>query len=114
MHFTKLNIAIAKFFETANAPKVYRSTEVYNLQTGEWILRKAELPNQLNLGKMEILDGLPTFVGGYNEDIKNTSHNIYQYHWDRDEWILHPSLRLTYPRHNFALFQVPKNLFGIC
>ncbi len=63
---------------------------------------------------MDILDGLPTFVAGYNEDDQEINGKIYQYHWDEDEWVLHPSLSLTYPRHNFALFQVPKNLFGIC
>jgi len=63
---------------------------------------------------MDILDGLPTFVGGYNEEERAASNSIYQYHWDEDEWVLHPSIRMEFPRYNFALFQVPKNLFGIC
>ena len=96
------------------APPVHRSTEVYNLQTGKWIQRKAELPYKLNLGQLGILDGLPTFVGGYHEDLEASNGILYQYHWDQDEWIPHPALNLTIPRYRATAFQVPKDLFGIC
>jgi len=102
------------FVTFAEKPTVHRSTEVYNLQTGKWILRKAELPYQLNLGKLGILSGLPTFVGGYNEDDQVTSKSLYQYHWDQDEWVLYPSRELNFPRYNFAMFEVPQNLLGNC
>jgi hypothetical protein len=63
---------------------------------------------------MEIFEGLPTFVGGYNEEKKNRSDEVFQYHWSEDKWVQRNDLKLKVPRDNAAMFEVPKDLFGIC
>lgn len=67
-----------------------------------------------NGGKLALLDGIPTLIGGYNEDLKLTNDVFYQYHWNADEWIPHPYLKMNIPRYHAAVFPVPKYIFGIC
>jgi hypothetical protein len=46
---------------------------------------------------MAFFEGLPTYVGGYNEDNGDFSNVVYQYHWNVDQWIKHPKLSLQGP-----------------
>ena len=57
-------------------------------------------------------EGLPTFVGGYDDDKLIASASLYQYHWKDDKWMEHPSLKLSTPRYEAAVFTVPKDLIS--
>jgi hypothetical protein len=49
---------------------------MYNPQTESWTQKVADLPEPLSSAKMELLDGLPTIVGGYNGETKIGWANI--------------------------------------
>ena len=72
----------------------------------------ADLPVGLNSHKMELLDGLPTIVGGYNGKTQNGI--LYQYHVNLNQWIPHPDAEMRIPRSSPAVFQVPRHLFPSC
>lgn len=84
---------------------------MYNPETGLWT-RVADLPKPLSGAKMDLLDGLPTIVGGYDNEDQNGV--LYQYHAITDEWKPHPRVKLRIPRSSHSLFQVPKTFFGYC
>ena len=72
----------------------------------------ADLPVTLNSAKMELLDGLPTIVGGWNEITQNGI--LYQYHSNLNQWKPHPNAQMRVPRSSAAVFQVPRHLFPTC
>jgi hypothetical protein len=63
---------------------------------------------------MELLDGLPTIIGGYNADSQSENDVLYQYHAESREWIPHPNAKMRKARRNAAVFQVPKSLVSVC
>ena len=68
----------------------------------------------MRYGHMALFEGLPTFVGGFNVETNTTSNQVYQYHWKEDKWQLRGDLTLKFPRTDGVLFEVPKDIFGIC
>ena len=42
---------------------------MYNLETNQWT-RVADMPVPLNSARMELLNGVPTIIGGYNTDTR--------------------------------------------
>ena len=72
----------------------------------------APIPVPLNSAKMELLDGFPTMVGGFNGT--GQSSLLYQYNIDTDQWRIHPTLRMRLARSSAAVFQVPKSMFDDC
>ena len=87
------------------------SAEMYDPMKNTWTTI-ANLPIGLNSARMELLDGLPTIVGGYNGETQNGV--LYQYHADLNQWIPHPDAKLRIPRSSPAVFQVPRHLFPTC
>ena len=79
--------------------------------TNTWT-KVADLPIGINSAKMELLDGLPTIVGGYNGETQNGI--LYQYHPDLDQWKEHPEAKMRIARSSPAVFQVPRQLFPNC
>ena len=63
---------------------------------------------------MEVLDGLPTIVGGYDNESDKQNDILYQYHPEADEWREHPFARLRIARSSPAVFQVPRGIFRHC
>ena len=49
--------------------KAVKSAEMYNPETDEWT-RVADMPVSLNSARMELLDGVPTVIGGFNTDTR--------------------------------------------
>jgi N-acetylneuraminic acid mutarotase len=88
-----------------------KTAEMYNPETNYW-QRVADLPVPISSARLELLDGLPTIVGGY--DNENQNGILYQYHADIDEWKPHPRVRMRIARSSPAVFQVPKTLFKYC
>ena len=84
------------------------SAEMFNPDTRTWT-RVADLPRPLSSAKMELFDGLPTIIGGY--DNTQLSGELYQYHPDKDRWIPHPTAKMRIPRSSAAVFQVPRAMF---
>ena len=93
----------------SNGPE--SSAELYNAETDTWT-RVADLPTPLSSAKMDMLDGLPTIIGGY--DGTKTNDVLYQYKADRDQWVANPDVKLRLGRSSAAVFQVPKTLFKYC
>ena len=87
------------------------TAEMYNPETDLWT-RVADLPKPLHSAKMELLEGLPTIVGGYD----NTNQNdvLYQYHPDIDQWKPHPIAKMRIARSSATVFQVPRGIFKHC
>ena len=63
---------------------------------------------------MALFEGLPTFAGGYDVEANKGNLEVYQYHWDRNEWEHREDLRLKHERSRGAMFEVPRDLYGIC
>ena len=61
-----------------------------------------------------MFEGLPTFAGGYDVEANKGNLEVYQYHWDRNEWEHREDLRLKHERSRGAMFEVPRDLYGIC
>ena len=87
------------------------SAEIYDPLTNTWT-RVADLPTGINSAKMELLDGLPTIVGGYDGNSQNGI--LYQYHPDLNQWKPHPTAQMRIPRSSPAVFQVPRHMFPTC
>ena len=66
----------------------------------------------LNSAKMELLDGIPTVIGGYDTDIGKQNKYLYQYFEKYDAWQRHPTITLRIARSSPAVFPVPSNLFN--
>ena len=89
------------------------SAEMYDPVTNTWT-PVADLPTTISSAKMELLDGLPTIVGGWNDDIDTENNILYQYHSDLDQWKAHPDAKMRIARSSPAVFQVPRQLFPNC
>ena len=63
---------------------------------------------------MELLEGIPTIVGGFDTESLTQNGILYQYFADQDKWIPHPTVAMRIPRTSAAVFQVPKTLFKYC
>lgn len=63
---------------------------------------------------MEVLNGIPTLVGGYNANTKKHNDVLYQYFHEDGEWRPHATLRMRIPRSSPAVFQVPRGLTDAC
>lgn len=74
----------------------------------------SELPVNIRDGHMALFEGLPTFAGGFNVKTDEDSLEVYQYHWSEDKWVHREDLRLKGPRSRGTMFEVPRDLFGIC
>lgn len=66
----------------------------------------------LNSAKMELLDGIPTVIGGYDTDIGKQNKYLYQYFEKYDAWQRHPTITLRIARSSPAVFSVPSHLFN--
>ena len=86
---------------------------MYDLANDSWS-RRADLPFPVNSAKMELLDGLPTLIGGFNNDTYTQNGILLQYHTGTDEWIPHPKAQMRLPRSSAAVFQVPRQHFSSC
>ena len=84
---------------------------MYDPLTNTWT-RVADLPTGINSAKMELLDGLPTIVGGYDGNSQNGI--LYQYHPDLNQWKPHPTAQMRISRSSPAVFQVPRHMFPTC
>ena len=87
-----------------------RDAELYDLETNEWT-PVAELPIPLQSAKMELLEGRPTMIGGWDSDAKDFNGVLYQYFVETNEWKKHPHVQMRMPRSSPAVFQVPRCLF---
>ena len=82
--------------------------EMYDLEANEWRPVKS-LPEPLSSAKLELLNGKPTTIGGWNNNVQNGY--LYQYDVDDNEWKAHPEVKLRIPRSSAAVFQVPREPF---
>ena len=74
--------------------------------------RVADLDFPVTSAKMDILDGLPTLVGGFTGSYGNT--DLIQYFEEEDRWIPLNGVKLEITRSSPVVFQVPKDYFNIC
>ena len=88
-----------------------RLTEMYNPEENKWY-RVADLPVPLNSARMELLDGIPTVIGGYDTDALEQNKYLYQFIEEENVWRRHPTITLRIPRSSAAVFPVPSNLFS--
>jgi hypothetical protein len=42
---------------------------------------------------MDLLDGVPTIIGGYDVDGQRFNDVLYQFHSESREWVPHPEVR---------------------
>ena len=63
---------------------------------------------------MDLLDGVPTLVGGFNADAGNFNEALYQYNLEERDWVRVPSVSMRVPRSDAADFPVPKSLVEGC
>ena len=73
-----------------------------------------DLPNPVRNGHMALFEGLPTLVGGHDVEKGLTSKEVYQYHWKENKWEIREDLVLESPRSDGVMFEVPRDIFGIC
>ena len=90
--------------------KAVSSAEMYNPETDEWT-KVADMPVALNSARMEVLDGVPTVIGGFNTETREFSKKLYQYFQEQDQWRT-SDYELRTPRSNPAVFKVPSHLFS--
>ena len=88
-----------------------KSAEMYNPEDNSWTT-VSNLPVPLSNARMDHLDGIPTIIGGFDNQKQNGV--LYQYFVENDEWRQHPSVKLRIPRSKAAVFQVPQSLFNKC
>ena len=87
-----------------------RSAEMYDPEKDKWT-PVDDLPVPLHSAKMELLDGSPTIIGGYDSENHDYNNILYQYFVDTNEWKSHPDIQLKMKRSSAAVFQVPRDLF---
>ena len=63
---------------------------------------------------MDLLDGVPTIVGGFNADSGTFNEALYQYDLELRDWVRVPSVSMRVPRSDAAVFQVPRSLVDGC
>ena len=95
-----------------NETNALTSTEIYDPETNEWT-EVASLPVPLYSAKMDLLDEIPTLIGGYDGANLKDNDIIYQYHVMNNTWTEFPR-KLKVARSNPAVFQVPQSLFPKC
>ena len=83
---------------------------MYDPEADQWTVI-ADLPRPLNSHKMELLEGRPTVIGGYDNEADDQNAFLYQYYVETDEWKPHPFVQMRTPRTSSAVFQVPRELF---
>ena len=81
---------------------------MYDPERNSWT-NVSDLPEPLSSAKMELLDGKPTIIGGYNN--KDQNGILYQYEVETNQWNAHPNIQLRIPRSSAAVFQVPREPF---
>ena len=74
----------------------------------------ASFPIPLSNAKMEVLEGLPSIIGGVNTETKEPNGDIYQYYFLSDEWKPLTKVSLEVPRISPTVVEVPKDLFNYC
>lgn len=89
------------------------SAEMYDPGTNTWT-RVADLPQPLNGASMDLLDGLPTIIGGYDDTNWIRNDKLYQYHVNANEWKAIPDVKLRIARTSAVTFQIPYELFKFC
>ena len=91
--------------------KAVSSAEMYNPETDQWT-KIADMPVALNSARMELLDGVPTVIGGFNTETREFNKYLYQYfpapidQWRKSDY------ELKTPRSSPAVFKVPSHLFS--
>ena len=88
-----------------------RHAEMYDIEANEWT-PVARLPAPLQSAKMELLEGRPTIIGGWDDNAKQFNGVLYQYFVETNEWKAHPNVQMRMPRSSPAVFQVPRDLFA--
>ena len=83
---------------------------MYNPETDQWT-DIADTPRILSAHKMELLEGRPTIIGGYDSAADDWNELLYQYYVETDEWNAHSTVKMRLPRSSAAVFQVPSDLF---
>ena len=90
------------------------STEIYDPDTNKWT-KAADLPIPIFGGSLQLLNNVPTLIGGtsrYTGGYDQTDV-LYQYHVDKNEWI--PlDFKLKKPVAFSAVIPVPKNYLQTC
>ena len=61
---------------------------------------------------MELLDGVPTLIGGFNSEAGSYNDVLYQY--KDNDWLPLSAPKMRIPRSTAAVFQVPKSLADNC
>jgi hypothetical protein len=74
----------------------------------------SDLPYSITGGQLIQFEGLPTFVGGINENTVQLNDEIYQYHWTKNKWIKREDVELKEKAIHPAAFEVPRDIFGLC
>ncbi len=74
----------------------------------------SELPYSFTGGQLIQFEGLPTFVGGYNENTGLLNDEVYQYHWAEDMWVKREDVGMKEKAIYMAAFEVPRDIFGLC
>ena len=87
------------------------SAEIYDPETAEWT-KAPDMPEPISGAKMELFDGFPTTVGGFNGTTQ--VETLYQYDIMYNEWFANPSTHLRIPRSSAAVFQVPRQHLRNC
>lgn len=87
-----------------------RSAELYNPETDQWTPVR-DMPVPLQSARMELLNGIPTIIGGYNTETRKANKKLYQYFEKEDEWKT-LDVELRNARYSPAVFPVPHHLFS--
>ena len=76
--------------------------------------RVADLPIAISNAKMEVLEGLPTIIGGGDGRKKRPNKCLYQYHSESNKWDEHGRIKMKVARASPAVVAVPKAMFSYC
>ena len=76
--------------------------------------RVADLPIAISNAKMEVLEGLPTIIGGGDGRKKRPNKRLYQYHSESNKWDEHGRIKMKVARASPAVVAVPKAMFSYC
>ncbi len=74
----------------------------------------SDLPYSITGGQLIQFEGLPTFVGGYNEETQTLNNQVFQYHWAENKWVERQDVELKEKAIYMAAFEVPRDIFGLC
>ena len=105
---------------SCQSTRATKKSIVFNIEEWERTGRQykwkkvSDLPVPISNAKMEILEGLPTIIGGLNFETKKPNEDLYQYYFATDEWKKHNRVKMEIPRISPTVIEVPKDLFGYC